>query len=299
MKILIVGLVKNPQLKRLVVEGKKLGHVVEGCYSAELVIETEKGSFNPTLRGKEIDHDLIYLWAIGKRRWEWYTAVNYIEKTRETVIVNKKITDKNYNYFLSAASDYEKQVENNLPFPKSALIFDQKGAEVVINKFDFPLILKTAEGRQGRGVFKLNSKDEVRKTIIELSKNSVSFVIREFIPNNGDIRVFTVGYKAIGAMKRTPVEKGEFRSNISLGGKGEKFDLDKFPKIRDIAEKLSEITRTQIAGVDIMVHKETHAPYILEINPGPQFTGFEKYTGINAAREIIKYFEKLDTNKRK
>jgi glutathione synthase/RimK-type ligase-like ATP-grasp enzyme len=29
----------------------------------------------------------------------------------------------------------------------------------------------------------------------------------------------------------------------------------------------------------------------LEINPSPQFEGFEKYTGVNVGEKIIEYFE--------
>ena len=293
MRILIVGLVRNPQLKRIKEEGKKRGHTVEGCYTSELTIYSTPDIFKPTLRGKELKYDLIYLWAVGKRRWEWYTAVNFLNRQMRTIIVNKKVIDSSYNYYLTPASDYLKQTENLLPFPKSALVFDSKSVRSVIDNFEFPLIVKISEGRQGRGVFKVDSPEEVEKVIEENKQKSPSFVIREFIPNDGDIRVFTVGYKAIGAMKRVPTKKDEFRSNISLGGRGEKFDLEKYPEIRNIAEKLSEVIATEIAGVDIMVNKNTGKPYILEINPGPQFTGFEKYTGINAAEEIIKYFETL------
>jgi glutathione synthase/RimK-type ligase-like ATP-grasp enzyme len=117
-------------------------------------------------------------------------------------------------------------------------------------------------------------------------------VIREYIPNDGDIRVFCVGYSAIGAMKRTP-PKGDFRSNISVGGSGTEYDLSKNPKVKEIAEKFSRVMELEIAGVDVMIHKDIGEPYILEINPGPQFMGLEKYTKTNAALEIIKYFEFL------
>ncbi len=294
MKILIVGLVKNEQLARLVEEGEKRGHVVEGCYATELVIKAGDGLFEPSLRGKSLeDYDLWYFWTPGKRRWEWYTAAYYIKNKFGTIIVNEKIVDPTYKLFLSPAMNYMKQVKEKLPFPKSVLVFDSKGASVVMNDFDFPVILKTSAGRQGRGVFLLNSEDEVKDKINELFGASPSFVIREFIPNDGDIRVFTVGYKAIGAMKRTPTVKGEFRSNISVGGKGEKYDLESNSEVCILAEKMSKLSRTQIAGVDIMIHKETQKPYVLEINPGPQFTGFEKYGCGNAAVEIIKYFESL------
>jgi RimK family alpha-L-glutamate ligase len=300
MKILIVGLVKNPQFLRLKEEGAKGGHVVDGCYASDLVIKATTKDFDVLLRGSNIplsEYDLIYLWAVGKRRWDWYVAMQFLNRNYRVAIVNKKSINPQYNFFMSSSSDYLKQTENNLPYPKSAIIFSAKSIDEVLEGFSFPLVVKIGEGRQGRGVFKVGDRKELVRRVKKLLEGNPSVIIREFIPNDGDIRVFTVGYKATGAMKRTPVKEGEFRSNISQGGKGEYFDLSNYPNIKDIAEKLSKITYTEIAGVDIMMNKETGKPYILEINPGPQFTGFEMYTGINVAGEIIKYFEKLFKNK--
>lgn len=294
MRILIVGLVKNPQFKRIKEEGEKRGHIVDGCLSKDLLIKASNNEFKPTILGKKLEsYDLIYLWAIAKRRWDWITTAYYLNRKYKTTIVNSKVIDPDYNYFLTPSIDYLRQTESKILYPKSFVIFSENALERVIKEMRFPLILKVAEGRQGKGVFKIGSKNELYNKVKELLTRVESLVVREFIPNDGDIRVFTVGYKAIGAMKRIPTKKGEFRSNISLGGRGEKFDLNKYSNINDIAEFLSKLTMTEIAGVDIVVNKLTGEAYVLEINPGPQFTGFEKYTGVNAAKEIIKYFEKL------
>jgi|SRR3989344_1076807 len=296
MEILVVGLVKNEQLDRVRDEAEKRGHTVDGCYTTELVTHVSKDGFAPTLRGKQMDsYDLIYLWTVGKRRWEWYTAALYLHEKFGTIIVNEKSIASDYHFFLTPAIDYLKQVKEDLPFPRSCVFFDTKSVKSAVEGFDFPAILKISGGRQGKGVFKINSINEIKK-IIDEHDEAQSFDLREFIPNDGDIRVFTVGYKAIGAMKRTPKE-GDFRSNISQGGGGEKFDLSKRPDVQKIAERVSLVMRTEIAGVDIMLHSETGEPYILEINPGPQFTGLEKFTKTNAALEIVKYFEKLQKEK--
>jgi RimK family alpha-L-glutamate ligase len=294
MKILVVGLVNNDQLKRVVDEGANRNHKIDGCYTSDLVVYSTNDIFEPSLKAKSFEeYDLIYLWTVGKRRWEWYTAMDYLNKKFGKIIVNKVVIDPKENYSPTPLISFWKQYENKLPFPKSALVFSEKSVESVIDRFEFPVIVKASTTHQGKGVFLANTKGEIKKIIKENEVMSPSFIIREFIPNDGDIRIFTVGYRAIGAMKRTPVKDGEFRSNISLGGKGERFDLEKYPEVQSIAEKASEITGTEIAGVDIMLDKNTGKPYILEVNPGPQFTGFEKYTGVNAAEEIIKYFEKL------
>lgn len=297
MNILIVGLVKNDQLVRLRQEGEKRGHTVHGCYRSDLVIYTDNSEFTPSLRDKDItSYDLIYIWAVGKSRWEWYTAAYYLKKNYNTIIVNKKTVDPDKNNYLTPAIDYLTQIENDLPLPKSAIISKSTSIKSIINKFQFPAVVKISTGHQGKGVFKLENEEELVVKVKELEDTAQSLIIREYIPNDGDIRVFCVGYKAIGAMKRTP-PKGDFRSNISVGGTGDTFNLDSNPKVREIAEIFSQKMQIEIAGVDIMINKETNEPYILEINPGPQFLGLEKFALVNAALEIIKYFESLYSNR--
>jgi RimK family alpha-L-glutamate ligase len=299
MKILIAGLVENIQVVRLKEEAEKRGHLVEGCYAADLMLKFNDNFFEPTLAdGRKLsDYDLIYF-VVGNRRWEWYTAGLYLAEKFGTIIVNQKTIDPNYNYYLTPAIDYLRQAQANLPYPKSTVVFNLKGAKMAMEDFSYPVIVKTSAGRQGRGVFLCNNFDEVKSALESVHETGVqAVVIREFVPNDGDLRIFTVGYKAIGAMKRMPTREGEFRSNISQGGRGEKFDIENYPEIRKIAENAAEITRTEIAGVDIIINKNTGKPYILEVNPSPQFEGLEKFTGVNAALEIVKYFEELYNRK--
>lgn len=291
MKVLIVGLVKNYHINRIREEGEKQGVEITGCYSDDLVINTSSNSFEVSLRGKPFDFDLIYLWAFSKRRWEWVTAVDYLHKTQGTKIINKKLIDPAYQYYLTPAIDYWKQKNEGIPFPVSSVVLSKKSVDSVIGNYKFPVIVKPTEGRKGKNVFKCDSAKEIKSAIDEM-EDARAFVIREFIPNDGDIRVFTVGYKAIGAMKRTPKE-GDFRSNISQGGSGAAYDLAQNPTVQEIAEKTARAMQTEIAGVDIILHKETGEPYVLETNPGPQFEGLETYTDVNAAGEIVKYFKEV------
>ncbi len=292
MKILVAGLTKKRQFERLKEEGVKRGHIVEGCLASDLIIVTSKDSFTPKIKDKDItSYDLIYM-IVGRRLWEWYTAALYLNKNSKTKIVNKKAIDPTYNFYLSPAVDYLRQFENALPFPKSAVIFSENSVDSIVNEFNFPVILKTSQGHRGEGVNKIDNAEDLKKIVEVITAKAKSCVVREFIPNDGDVRIFCVGYKAIGAMKRTPKE-GEFRSNISQGGSGAVFDLESNPKIRDLAEKAAKVMQTEIAGVDIILNNVTGEPYILEVNPGPQLDGLETYTKVNAAGEIIKYFEQL------
>ncbi len=292
MKILIVGKGKSGQSKRLQEEAEKRGHVLASCLATSLAIVSDKDTFVPTLPGIDLTSiNVIYLLSLPKLRWDWYVVCDYLNKKYATKIVEKKIIDPNYKVFFSSASEYIKQVENKIAFPKTVIMAGSKHLQDYLSHFRFPLVVKNSYGQRGEGIHLAGSFAEL-KNFIDADQKSASFKIREYIPNNGDIRVFTVGYKAIGAIKRMS-QTGDFRSNISLGGVGAKFDLSANPKVQEIAEKISQLTRSEIAGVDIIIHKDTEEIYVLEVNRGPQFLGLEKYAGVNVAQEIIKYFETL------
>ena len=236
--------------------------------------------------------DLIYLLTTGERKHEWSIACLYLYENFGIQTVENKLIDPNLKIFYSSTSELYKQYKNKLKFPKTAVVVSANTVKYVLKDFTFPVVVKATSLQRGLGVHLANSLDEIKQTIKTCKDQSPNFFIREFIPNDGDIRVFTVGFKAIGAMKRVPKD-GDFRSNISRGGHGEKYDLKANPKVKEIAETLSRLNQNQIAGVDIIINQETSEPYILEINAGPQFRGLEEYTNVNAALEIIKYFETL------
>lgn len=292
MKLLVVGKVVTDQVKRLDEEARKLGHKTDNCSSYDLIIKTEKGIFLPQVKDLKLEeYDLIYLLTVGKRKWEWYVACDFLKRNYGVEIVEAKFVGDNSSIYHTSTAELPKQVELGINFPKTTVIVSPKNLEKVLKDFEYPVIIKNNYQQRGLGVYKAGLFEEAKEIVAE-DKESNSFMIREFIPNEGDIRIFVVGFKAIAAMRRIPPED-DFRSNISRGAKAEPYELNENPEIKTIAERVAKMNSTQIAGVDVMLHKETKVPYILEINRSPQFRGLEKYTDKNIAREIIKYFESL------
>ena len=299
MNFLIVGVKTTPIFLRFKEEAEKKGHYIEGFLPSQLIISTSNEGVSFDTRGlkKPIEEfDLIYLQSVStKRKPDIFLFIDYLNKKFGTKIIYQKYLDPSYKLLFTPAYDYKRQFENKIPFPKSYVFFNTMSAKKLSTKIDYPVILKVNAlglGKQGRGVFKIKTPDELIDTVEDYKDIANRFILRQFIPNEGDIRVFIVGYKAIGAMKRTP-KGGDFRSNISQGGHGEVFDLNSNPKIKEIAEKLAKLIRAEIAGVDIMLDANTGKPYVLEINHGPQFLGIESLAGINVAEKIIEYFEKV------
>ncbi len=151
-------------------------------------------------------------------------------------------------------------------------------------KFKFPLIVKNRYGSGGLKVFKADSPMELRNLLLE---SAISEMIQPFLPTGHDYRVIVIGNKAIGAMKKTAPE-GEFLTNVVRGGTATKAELTK--ELRDLSVKAARLFSADYVGVDIMYDKRGN-PYILEVNRGAQFEGFEESTGINVARQMIKWLQ--------
>jgi RimK family alpha-L-glutamate ligase len=133
-------------------------------------------------------------------------------------------------------------------------------------------------------VRKFDNEKELKKFVKKINeKNLGMFLWQKCLPTKWDIRVVIVGGVAIGGMKRSAVGD-EFRSNFSLGGNVEVWDLN--DEERNLAEKVAKVCGLDYGGVDIMKDNEGNN-YILEVNRQCQFQGFEKATGINVAKKVV------------
>lgn len=159
-----------------------------------------------------------------------------------------------------------------------------KKEDVLKYNFEYPVICKHGFGFQGKSVVKLNNRKELESFIYSMEeKNLGLYLWQKFLAVGWDLRVVVVGGKAIGGMKRSAVGS-EFRSNFSLGGKVEKWNLSSEEIF--LAEKTAKVCGLDYGGVDIMKDRQGNN-YILEINRACQYKGFEKATGINVAKRVV------------
>ena len=89
-------------------------------------------------------------------------------------------------------------------------------------------------------------------------------------------------------MKRTAVDKSDFRANVSRGAKGEKAELSK--EDQEMAIRAAHCIGLNIAGVDILKSKKTGISYVIEVNSNPG-TKVIDLTGHNVFEDVVKYCE--------
>lgn len=153
-----------------------------------------------------------------------------------------------------------------------------------------PLVIKLLEGTQGIGVVLAETKTAAESVIEAFLGLKANILVQEYIKesNGSDIRCFVVGDKVVASMKRQGPE-GDFRSNLHLGGCGEKIKIT--PEERKMAVAAVKAMGLVVAGVDIL--RSHRGPLILEVNSAPGIEGIEQTTGISVTEPIVEYIEKM------
>ncbi|MBE5740513.1 MAG: RimK family alpha-L-glutamate ligase [Clostridiales bacterium] len=161
---------------------------------------------------------------------------------------------------------------------------DEKFLKKVADKLGFPLVVKKSYGSFGAGVQLVHGMPELIKTSQEFLYEP--HVFQRYVADScgRDVRVMLIGGKVVAAMERC-AQKGEFRSNIELGGVGKRIELS--PDYIEISEKAAKILRLDYCGVDLLQTKD--GPIVCEVNSNAFFEGLEQTTGVNVAKAYAQH----------
>ena len=171
-----------------------------------------------------------------------------------------------------------------IPTPKTMICEDPHKALEAFDELGGDCVLKPLYGSKGIGITRLNDKGLAENVIYSLSQLNHVFYLQEFVKHyNRDIRILVLGDKVIAGMYRI---SDTWKTNIYAGAKAEPIEITN--ELRNLAIKAAEITKTEIAGVDIIESEKGLT--VLEVNSIPGFTALQKVTDINIAEEIITYF---------
>jgi len=174
-------------------------------------------------------------------------------------------------------TQYVNLYEAKVPIPKTLIahgaVLTQQYAQY---GFTFPLIIKDKGGTRGERNYLVKSHDELLRVID--AHPEITFVLQEFVPNDGDYRVWVVGDEVKLVIHRQAPHDSHL-NNTSKGGKAQIVPLTELPPhvLQDCVHASAFFGR-QIAGVDILRRTNSQEYYCLEVNRSPQAEGasFEK-----------------------
>lgn len=163
----------------------------------------------------------------------------------------------------------------------------------VVDRLGFPVVVKKCYGAFGRQVFLAKNMEELKRLRAEFLKEP--HLYQRYVDCGAmDIRVITIGGKAVCAMRRRATTPGEFRANAELGGVGEPLKLT--PALVDIAEKASRALGLEYAGVDLLWDEDGYL--VTEVNSNAHFKLIRSVTGVPVdelyADYIVSELEKGD-----
>lgn len=153
-----------------------------------------------------------------------------------------------------------------------------------VETLGYPLVAKKSYGSFGAGVRLVKDKKELVATEKEWLYQP--HLYQRYVAESAgkDIRVIVIGGKALAAIRRR-ARAGEFRSNIELGGSGEKISLS--GEYAAVAERCALALGLDYCGVDLLETKD--GPVVCEVNSNAFFEGLEAATGIDVAAAYAKH----------
>lgn len=243
--------------------------LVENCEISELFFSVDQAGlavYHPTKGFDLRDFDLVIIRHIGKYAIEAHAITLYCEH------FNIKYTDSYLNRLLldnKLSTEFALWVEGVRAWPKT---FYGPTSELTKRFLELgeKAILKDNEGSKGRLNFVVKSQAEIVSITSEYPETH--FLLQEFIPNDSDLRVLVFNYKPVMVIKRS-ASGASHLNNTSQGGTAEIIPLsDINPRILDLSVRAARASKLEVAGVDVVIDKETRQIYLLEINNAPQIS---------------------------
>jgi tetrahydromethanopterin:alpha-L-glutamate ligase len=161
-------------------------------------------------------------------------------------------------------------------------VFDAFGGDVVVK----PLF-----GSEGRGLLRISDRELAWRAFHAIERLSAVLYLQRVVRHPGhDVRVFVLRGNVVGAMRRH-AQPGEWRTNVSLGGRAEPWRLDH--ESERLALGAARAIGAEMAGVDLIMDLDLGRMVVLEVNAVPGWRALARVTGIDVAAEILTALKRM------
>lgn len=159
--------------------------------------------------------------------------------------------------------------------------------EKIIEQLGFPFIIKELRGSFGQQVYLVHDRDEMERVLDRVGYKGILF--QEFIAHSAgkDVRINVVGDRVVSSMLRYSIS-GDFRSNITNGGKSENYEAS--PAQQAAAVEACRALGLDYAGVDVLFGEDDE-PIICEVNSNPHFKSSLDCTGVDMSPLILSHIK--------
>ena len=161
----------------------------------------------------------------------------------------------------------------------------------------YPLLLKPRYGTLGKGIVMVRNLQELLQAMAEI-QDLREMIAEPYIDTDYDWRVFVIGGKGIGVMRKEGRASApdDFEAKSAGLKKWNEEDEDLRKELIRAAELAAKAMNLEYAGVDLIRDKKTGDIYVIETNiSGGWYNGFSEITGANVADSIVDWFVKQNS----
>ena len=174
---------------------------------------------------------------------------------------------------------------NNIPVPTTYFSIDFTNVE---NSIPRPFVAKAIAASRGKSNFLVTNIE----TLAEARAEGLPMLIQEYLENTHDLRVICFGGTPTLILRRARAEGAATHlNNTSQGGSAEWIKADQVdPGILTISQKISTITKRELAGIDFIPDVTSPIRYsCLEVNAIPQLT-----SGTDVNKKLTSFIKAIE-----
>jgi [lysine-biosynthesis-protein LysW]--L-2-aminoadipate ligase len=180
--------------------------------------------------------------------------------------------------------------QHGVPTPKTAVVFSRDMALTVMEKMDYPVIVKPRVGSWGRLMAKVNDREAAEAVLEHKSAlgQGDTYYIQTYIDKPGrDIRTLVVGDETVYAVYRYA---SHWITNTARGGKTALCPVT--PEIDHISRAAALAVGGEIVSVDLLEAPDGSL-WVNEVNHTPEFHGAVQATDADVAGRIVDYVQSV------
>ena len=170
-----------------------------------------------------------------------------------------------------------------LPVPRTIVTEDVRSAMRAFWELGGDVVVKPIFGSRGMGSVRVTDPDTALRVFRAIAFHHGVIYMQEFVPHGPyDIRAFVVGGEVVASMRRV---SGSWKKNVYQGARPEPLELSE--ELSELAIRAAEVTKCEVAGVDIL--PSPRGPLLTEINSQPGWMGLQSVAKTDIAMRIASY----------